>query len=173
MKIEEKKQIVDDLHEKLSRSKVVIVTDFKGLDVTGITDLRRKLREAQIEYQVVKNTLLVRASEETDVALIKDSFKGPSAIALSYDDPVLPAKVLTEFAKDNKNLEIKAGVLDGKVLDQAAIRSLSALPSREVLIGQALSVMIGVPTGLARALNDVPRRLMNVLQAISDQKEAA
>lgn len=173
MKIEEKKQIVDDLHEKLSRSKVVIVTDFKGLDVTGITDLRRKLREAQIEYQVVKNTLLVRASEETDVALIKDSFKGPSAIALSYDDPVLPAKVLTEFAKDNKNLEIKAGVLDGKVLDQAAIRSLSALPSREALIGQALSVMIGVPTGLARALNDVPRRLMNVLQAISDQKEAA
>lgn len=173
MKIEEKKQIVDDLHEKLSRSKVVIVTDFKGLDVTGITELRRKLREAQIEYQVVKNTLLVRASEETDVALIKDSFKGPSAIALSYDDPVLPAKVLTEFAKDNKNLEIKAGVLDGKVLDQAAIRSLSALPSREVLIGQALSVMIGVPTGLARALNDVPRRLMNVLQAISDQKEAA
>jgi large subunit ribosomal protein L10 len=173
VKIEEKKQIVDDLHEKLSRSKVVIVTDFKGLDVTGITELRRKLREAQIEYQVVKNTLLVRASEETDVALIKDSFKGPSAIALSYDDPVLPAKVLTEFAKDNKNLEIKAGVLDGKVLDQAAIRSLSALPSREVLIGQALSVMIGVPTGLARALNDVPRRLMNVLQAISDQKEAA
>ena len=173
MKIEEKKQIVDDLHEKLSRSKVVIVTDFKGLDVTGITELRRKLREAQIEYQVVKNTLLVRASEETDVALIKDSFKGPSAIALSYDDPVLPAKVLTEFAKDNKNLEIKAGVLDGKVLDQAAIRSLSALPSREALIGQVLSVMIGVPTGLARALNDVPGRLMNVLQAISDQKEAA
>ena len=95
MKIEDKKQIVDKLHDKFSRSKVVIVTDYKGLDVAAITELRRKLREAEIEYQVVKNTLLIRASEETDVALIKDCFKGPSAVALSYDDPVSSAKVLT------------------------------------------------------------------------------
>ena len=173
MKIEEKKQIVEELHDKFSRSKVVIVTDYKGLDVAAITDLRRKLREAEIEYQVVKNTLLIRASEETDVALIKDFFKGPSAIALSYDDPVTPAKVLTDFAKENDKLEIKVGVLDGKVLDLSAIRSLSSLPSREQLLGQTLSAMIGVPTGLVRALNDMPQRLMNVLQAISDQKEAA
>jgi large subunit ribosomal protein L10 len=173
VKIEDKKQIVDKLHEMFSRSKVVIVTDYKGLDVAAITELRRKLREAEIEYQVVKNTLLIRASEETDVALIKDCFKGPSAVALSYDDPVSPAKVLTEFAKENDKLEIKAGVLDGKVLDLSAIKSLSALPSREQLLGQAMSVMVGVPTGLVRALNDMPQRLMNVLQAISDQKEAA
>ena len=173
MKIEEKKQIVEELHDKFSRSKVVIVTDYKGLDVAAITDLRRKLREAEIEYQVVKNTLLIRASEETDVALIKDFFKGPSAVALSYDDPVTPAKVLTDFAKENDKLEIKVGVLDGKVLDLSAIRSLSSLPSREQLLGQTLSAMIGVPTGLVRALNDMPQRLMNVLQAISDQKEAA
>jgi large subunit ribosomal protein L10 len=152
---------------------VVIVTDYQGLDVTTITDLRRKLLEAQVEYQVVKNTLLIRAAEETDVDLIKDNFKGPSAIALSYDDPVAPAKVLTDFAKDNERLEIKVGVMDGKVLDLGAIKALSALPSREALIGQALSVLIGVPTGLVRALNDLPQRLMNVLQAIKEQKEAA
>ena len=173
MKLEEKKNIVHDLREIFERSKVVIVTDYQGLDVTTITDLRRKLLEAQVEYQVVKNTMLIRAAEETEVALIKDSFKGPSAIALSYDDPVAPAKVLTEFAKVNDRLGIKVGVMDGKVLDLGAIKALSALPSREVLIGQALSVMIGAPTGLVRALNDLPQRLMNVLQAIKEQKEAA
>ena len=173
MKLEEKKNIVNELRERFERSKVVIVTDYQGLDVTTITDLRRKLLEAQVEYQVVKNTLLIRAAEETDVDLIKDNFKGPSAIALSYDDPVAPAKVLTDFAKDNDRLEIKVGVMDGKVLDLGAIKALSALPSREALIGQALSVLIGVPTGLVRALNDLPQRLMNVLQAIKEQKEAA
>ncbi len=173
MKLEEKKNIIDDLRERFKRSKVVILTDYQGLDVTTITDLRRKLLEAQVEYQVVKNTLLTRAAEETEVALIKENFKGPSAIALSYDDPVAPAKVLTEFAKDNQRLEIKVGVMDGKVLDLGAIKALSALPSREALIGQALYVLIGVPTGLVRALNDLPQRLMNVLQAIKEQKEAA
>lgn len=173
MKLEEKKNIVHDLRERFERSKVVIVTDYQGLDVTTITDLRRKLLEAQVEYQVVKNTMLIRAAEETEVALIKDSFKGPSAIALSYDDPVAPAKVLTDFAKVNDRLEIKVGVMDGKVLELGAIKALSALPSREILIGQVLSVMIGVPTGLVRALNDLPQRLMNVLQAIKEQKEAA
>ena len=105
MKLEEKKQIVENLHERFSRSKVVIATDYKGLDVMMINDLRSKLREADIEFQVVKNTMLVRASEDTDVALIKDTFKGPSAIALSYEDPVAPAKILTDFAKENKKLK--------------------------------------------------------------------
>ena len=95
MRIDKKKEIVKELHEKFLRSKVVIVTDYKGLDVTTINDLRRKLGAEKIEYKVVKNSLLIRASEETDIALIKDYFKGPSAVALSYDDPVAPAKVLT------------------------------------------------------------------------------
>ena len=86
MRIEKKKEIVKDLHEKFLKSKVVIVTDYKGLDVTTISDLRRKLGAEKIEYKVVKNSLLIRASEETDVALIKDYFKGPSAVALSYDE---------------------------------------------------------------------------------------
>lgn len=173
MKIDEKKRIVEELHEKFSKSEVVILTDYKGLDVDSINDLRRRLRESQIQYQVVKNSLLIRASKDTDVELIKDSFKGPSAVALSFEDPVSPAKVLTKFASENQKLEIKVGVMNGKVLDISAIKALSALPSREVLIGQLLSVMNGVPTGFVRALVDVQRRLLNVIMAIKEQKEAA
>ena len=173
MKLEKKKEIAQNLREKFSRSKVVIVTDYKGLDVTTINDLRRKLGEFGIEYKVVKNTLLIRASEETDVALIKDSFKGPSAIALSYDDPVAPAKVLTKFSEEHNELEIKTGVMDGKVLDLGAIKVLSALPSREVLVGQFLSVANGVTTGFVRSLNVIPAQFLNILQAIKEQKEAA
>lgn len=172
MKLDEKKKIVEELRERFSRSQVVIVTDYKGLDVTTINDLRRKLRESDIEYQVVKNTLLVRAAEETDVALIKDNFKGPSAVALSYDDPVASAKVLTKFAEEHDKLEIKIGVMSGKVLDLKEIKALSALPSREILLGQLLSAMNGVPTAFVRAVSDIPKRLLNVLQAIKEQKEA-
>ncbi|NNL42223.1 MAG: 50S ribosomal protein L10 [Desulfobacterales bacterium] len=173
MKIDEKKRIVEDLHEKFSKSKVVILTDYKGLDVDSINDLRRKLRELQIQYQVVKNSLLIRASKDTDVELIKDSFKGPSAVALGFDDPVSPAKVLTDFASENEMLEIKVGVMNGKVLDVSSIKALSSLPTREVLLGQLLSVMNGVPTGFVRALVDLQRRFLNVMMAIKEQKEAA
>ncbi len=173
MKLDEKKKIVDDLREKLLKSKVVIVTDYKGLNVETMTELRRKLRESQVDYHVVKNTMLVRAAESTNVEAIKGQFKGPSAIALSYEDPVAPAKILTEFAKKNEKLEIKSGVMEGKVLDLASIKALADLPSREALLSQLLSVMIGVPTGFVRVLNGVPQQFMNVLQAIKDQKEAA
>ena len=173
MKIDEKKTIVEDLHEKFARSKVVIVTDYKGLDVSEMNALRTKLDEADIEYKVVKNTLLRRASEGTDVSLIVDSFTGPSAVALSYDDPVAPAKVLTAFASEAKKLDLKIGVLDGKVLDLNAIGALSALPSRDILLSQLLSTIAGVPTAFVRVLSDMPRQLLSVLQAVRDQKAEA
>ena len=173
MKLEQKQQIADDLRDRFTKSAIIVVTDYKGLDVAAMNDLRRKLRAEEIEYQVVKNSLLVRASEDNDVALIKDHFKGPSAIALSYDDPVAPAKVLSQFAKDNDKLEIKVGVMNGQVLDAGAIKTLAKLPSREVLLGQLLSALNAVPTSFVRAIAEVPRSLVNVLAAIRDQKEAA
>lgn len=169
----EKKQLVEEIHQKFLASKIVILTDYKGLNVDKINTLRRKLKESNIEYRVVKNTLLIRASEDTSVAVIKDQFKGPTAIAMSYDDPVAPAKVLSEFARDNDKLEIRAGVMSGRFLDARAIKSLSLLPSREVLLSQVLSAMNGVPTGLVRALNNVPQKFLYALQAIKDQKAAA
>jgi large subunit ribosomal protein L10 len=172
LNIEEKKQIVGELHEKFADATIVILTDYKGLDVTTINQLRKNLREADVEYQVVKNSLMSRASEKTNIALIKDNFKGPSAIALGYNDPVAPAKILTEFAKKNDKLEIKIGVMKDKILDLDSIKALSALPSREQLLAQVLSAINGVPTAFVRALNDVPCRLLNVLNAIKEMKES-
>lgn len=172
MDITEKKRIAEELRGRFEKSTIVILTDYKGLDVESMNALRRKLREANAEYQVVKNSLLVRASEGNDVALIKDQFKGPSAIALSDNDPVAPAKALTEFVKENKKFEIKVGVLNGKVVDVHGIKALSALPARDVLLAQVLSAMNAVPTSLVTALSDVPRRMVNVIQAIKDKKEA-
>lgn len=173
MRLDEKKKITEDLQDRFSKSAIVVLTDYKGLDVTSINDLRRRLRKEDIEYQVVKNSLLVRASEDTEVALIRDFFKGPSAIALSYEDPVAPAKILTKFAQENQRLEIKVGVMNGKLLDADAIKALSKLPSREVLLGQLLSTLNMVPTSFVRTIAEIPRALVNVLVAIRDQKEAA
>ena len=173
MRIKEKQQIAEDLRDRLSKSAIIVLTDYKGLDVAAMNDLRRRLRAEQIEYQVVKNTLLIRAAEDNDIALIKDYFKGPSAIALSYEDPVAPAKVLSQFAKENKKLEIKVGVMNGQVLDADAIKALATLPSREVLLGQLLSALNAIPTSFVRTLAEVPRSFVSVLAAIRDQKETA
>lgn len=173
MNLDQKKEIVTDLHERFAKSAVVILTENKGLNVAKISDLRRKLQNIGVDYHVVKNTLLVRASENTGVSCIKEHFKGPSAVALGYHDPVAAAKVLTDFVKDNEKLGIRVGVLGNKVLDLNAIKALSALPSREVLLSQLLSVMNAVPTGLVRVLSGVPVKLLNALKAIGEQKEKA
>ncbi len=123
MELNKKKEIVTQLHEDLKKSKIVIVTDFKGLDVAAVTKLRSQLTKENIDYRVIKNTLLRRASENTSVAVLNDLFKGPSAVAISYDDPVSPAKILTKFAEENKKLEIKGGVMDGKAIDFNGIKA--------------------------------------------------
>ena len=173
MKLDKKKAVIDSLHEKLAKSAIVISTDYKGMDVAAVTRLRAELTKAGVDFQVAKNTLLRRASAETDAALIADSFKGPTAIAISTDDPVAPAKILVKFAEENDKLEIKAAVMEGKTLDLEDIKALSELPSREVLLAQVLSAMNAVPTGLVRVLAEVPKQMLNVLVAVKDQKEAA
>lgn len=173
MNLAEKKKIVDNLNERLSKSAIVIISDYKGLDVSTINDLRRKLKAENIEFQVVKNSLLTRASEKTDVDLIMDHFKGPNAVALSYDDPVAPAKILTDFAKDHNALEIKVGVMSGKVLELSEIKVLSALPSREELLAMLLATLNAVPTSFVRTLNEIPKKLLYLLSAVKEQKEAA
>jgi len=173
VKLEQKKQIVEDLRGRFAKSRLVILTDFKGLDVQSVSELRRKLKEAGIEYKVVKNTLMARASQETPISVLKDHFKGPGAVAISYHDPVASAKILTKFADDSKKLEIRAAVLNGKLIDLSGVRALAALPPREVLLGQLLAVMLDVPTSVVRVLAGVPRGLVNLLAALKDQKEAA
>lgn len=173
MKRAEKEKIVEALHEKFSKAKSVLLTDFRGLNTSDMGELRGRLREASVEYRVVKNTLMLRASEGTDMALIKDHFVGPCGVALTYDDPVAPAKVLTKFIAEKPALEIRVGMLEGKVVDAEGIKRLAELPSREGLLSQLLSVFNGPATALVIVLTGVQREFLGVLEAIKEQKEAA
>ena len=173
LNISQKKEIVERLSDQLAGAEITILFDYKGLDVLAMTELRSQLREAGVQIEVVKNTLLVRASEGTDAALLKDLYKGPNAIVLSKDDPVAPAKILVKFAKDNEKLEIKAGTLAGKLLDLEEIKQLAKMPSKEELLGQLVRTLNAVPTSFVTVLSGVPRAFVNVLSAIKDEKEAA
>ncbi len=173
LNISQKKELVEKLTKDLSESQISILIDYKGLDVLQMTDLRAQLRGEGVQAKVVKNTLMIRASEGTDAALMKDFFKGPSAIILSKDDPVAPAKILVDFAKKNEKLEIKAGTLSGKLLSFEELKQLAKMPSREELLGTVVYTLNAVPTSFVNVLAGVPRAFVNVLNAIKDQKEAA
>lgn len=172
MRLDSKKQVVEELHGKFENATIVVATEYKGLNVESLSALRKALRDQGAEFQVAKNTLLTRASENTDVALITDTFKGPTAVAYTDSDPVSAAKALADFAKTNDKFVIRNGVMSGKALSAADITALSKLPSREVLLGQVLGTMNAVPTSFVRVLAGVPVNFLNVLNAIKDQKAA-
>lgn len=171
MKRSEKQQTIEILHEKFSRAKTVLLSDYRGMDMLAMSDLRGQLREASVEYRVVKNTLMARAAEGTDMALLKDRFSGPCAVALSYEDPIAPAKVLVKFSEGHKALEIRAGVVAGRVIDADGIVKLSKLPSEEELLAQLLMLFNAPVRGLVTVLSGVVRNFLGVLQAVKKQKE--
>jgi large subunit ribosomal protein L10 len=108
LKLEDKQRIVEDLTERFAKANLVILTDYKGLNVPAMSDLRRKLKQAGVDYKVVKNTMMVRASENTPIAVLQSQFQGPSAVAISYQDPVVPAKILTKFAEDLRAVTVQS-----------------------------------------------------------------
>lgn len=167
----QKDRIVADLAERLAGAKTVIVTDFKGLNVGRMGLLRRQVAAAGGEYQVVKNTLLRLAAQNTSAAKLNDLLSGNNALGTTSGDPVSLAKALIDFAKDNQALVIKGGVVSGKVVDVAQIGRLATLPSREVLLAQLLGTMNSVPTTFVRVLNAVISQLVYALAAVRDQKE--
>lgn len=166
-----KQQIVSELQEKLKQANLGVLTNFNAMNVEKMEALRNILRKNDAELKVVKNTLLGIASKETNFNVLADYFKFPVAVVLSYKDPVAPTKALIEFAKKNPELEIKAGMLDGKLLSKADVTALAELPSREVLLGRLVSVMAAVPTSLVTVLSAVPRSFVQVLNAYRDKKE--
>ncbi|GAB4563325.1 MAG: 50S ribosomal protein L10 [Geothermobacteraceae bacterium] len=167
-----KEQLVAELAGKLASVKAAFIADYRGLTVEQANDLRNKLREAGVEYQVVKNTLLKLAIRDTESACLEEFLQGPTAIAMAGEDPVAPAKVLSEFAKANDKFELKGGMLDGKKLDIAGIKALSDLPSREVLLAKVLGSMNAPVSNFVGVLAAVPRSLVQVLAAIQDKKAA-
>jgi large subunit ribosomal protein L10 len=168
----EKGAVVDNMADRLGRAQALVLTDFTGLKVEQMTELRQQLRDKGFEYVVVKNTLLKLASDGKPAAVLADKLSGPNGLGLSYDDPVGLAKALVDFAKANPKLQIKAGVLSGKLISGEQVGDLAKMPSREQLLSMLLGALQGVPRNLVSVLAAVPRSLMNVLKAIEEKKAA-
>jgi large subunit ribosomal protein L10 len=169
----EQKAVVSELKDKLLATKGAVLTNYRGLTVAMDTKMRRKLREAGVEYRVVKNTMTRIAAKDAGIEGLDVYLEGPTAIALSATDPVVPAKVLADFIRENKlqALEIKAGLVEGKVIDANGVKALATLPPREVLIATLLGTMQAPIAGFVRVLNGVPSNLVYALEAIRKQKE--
>lgn len=161
------------LREELSEAPHAILVDFKGLNVEGATDLRRKLREGDARFKVVKNSTMQRAVEDLPLAELSDAFVGQTAIAYTDGDVVALAKVLSEFAKDFDTPNFKAGIVDGAPISQEQFEQLAKLPPREQLIAKALYLMNYPITGFATALNNILRGFVVVLDQIREKREAA
>ena len=171
-----KEAVVAELKERLSTAKGAVFTSYKGLTVAQDTALRRALREAGVSYHVVKNTMTRIAAKELGLDELCDHLEGTTALAVSADDAVAPAKVICEFMKKNKLddagiLTLKAGLLDGRVIDIAEVKALAALPSREVLLAKLLGSMQSPLAGTVNVLQGVIRNAVYVLEAIRKQKE--
>jgi len=167
-----KEKTVTDLRERLERAHGVFLVDYQGLNVDELTRLRRELQEAEVEFQVVKNRLLSIACRDTDTAILKDHFTGPCALAITYEDVVAPAKVLTKLTEDYEKLEIKIAQIQGTVFEVPGIKRLAQLPAREVLLSQVVFALSGVPTSFVRLLYEMLRRLVTAMEAIKEQRES-
>ena len=164
----QKTEQVGELKEKFSRATSVYVADFRGLDVQSMNTLRRRIRSegrGAYEYRVAKNTLLRRAADGSRVAGIAAHFEGPTAIAISYGDPVGLAKILTEFAKVNEKLQLRGGMLDGRPVDVAAIGTLATLPSLDSMRGKIVGLILAPATQLARLVAEPGAQLARLVEA--------
>ncbi|NGM85385.1 50S ribosomal protein L10 [Paenibacillus sp. 7124] len=153
--IEAKQEAVDVVTGKLQNSITTVVADYRGLNVAQVTELRKQLREAGVEFQVLKNTLLRRATAAAELSELDEVLTGPTAIAFSENDAVAPAKILNDFAKKNDALKLKGGVVEGKVVNEAQIKALAELPSREGLLSMLLSVLQAPMRNFALAVKAV------------------
>jgi large subunit ribosomal protein L10 len=164
----QKQEQVAELKEKLGRASSVVVADYRGLDVAAVNALRAKLRATgACEYRVVKNSILRRASEGTDAATIATHFRGPTALAMAFGDPVVLAKVLVDFAKQHEVFELRAGLLDGKPLGEGELATLSTLPSLDELRGRLVGLLQAPAQKLVMVLSAPAAQLARVTEARS------
>ncbi len=162
-------QVIEEIKQKLKEYDNFIITDYRGLTVGQITELRKKLYEKGVVYQVLKNNLVKIALKDAKIDGLDEYLFGPSAIAFAKEDPVFPSKVLSDFMKESK-LKIKGGYSEGKVIDDKSITALSKLPSKEVLISRLMGSLQSPASGLASVLSGVMRNLVNVLDQVNKQK---
>jgi len=171
---EQKAEQVDVLTEKLRKAKVALLTDYRGLTVTQLQELRGKLRTGDVEYRVVKNTLARRAADAAGVADLKAELEGPVAIAFGYDDLSLPSKLINEFVRTTRlKLDVKGGLVEGRVFSPEQVKQLADLPSRETLLAQLLGTLQS-PVGQLVGIMQTPvQQLLGVLDAYKKKLEAA
>lgn len=153
--IQSKQQAVQEIAAKIAESSSTVVADYRGLNVAQVTELRKQLREAGIDFQVLKNSLVRRATEGTDYAALNEVLTGPTAVAFSKADAVAPAKILNDFAKKNDALKLKGGIVEGKVVSMEEVKALAELPSREGLLSMLLSVLQAPVRNFALAVKAV------------------
>ncbi|GEN83503.1 50S ribosomal protein L10 [Sporosarcina luteola] len=158
--LEAKQAVVDEISGKLKSAVSVVVVDYRGLNVSQVTELRKQLREAGIDFKVYKNSMSRRAAETAGLEGLNEHLTGPNAIAFSTEDVVAPAKILNDFAKKNDKLEIKAGVIEGQIASVEEVKALAELPSREGLLSMLLSVLQAPMRNFALAT-----------KAVAEQKE--
>lgn len=168
--LQSKQQIVKELAQKIKEAKAMVFADYRGLTVEQDTEMRNALRKAGVEYKVVKNSLTKLAAKENGLDELTSYFSGPTSVAMSSTDPVAPAKLMAEYAKKYEALELKVGVVEGKIIDIKGINALAELPSREVLIAKVLGGFNAPISGLVNVLNGNIRGLVVALNAIAEQK---
>ena len=169
----QKEEQVAQLREKFERAACVYIADYRGVDVQSVNELRSRIHkegEGEYEYRVTKNSVLRRAAADTDAASIAQRFQGPTAIAISYGDPIGLAKILTDFAKDHEVFELKAGVLDGRAIEPDEIGTLAKLPSLDELRGQLVGLLQAPASKLARLAAEPGAQLARVLNARGGQE---
>lgn len=155
---EEKVKTVEEIASKLRESQTTVIADYRGLSVADLTELRKQLREAGVDFKVYKNTLARLATAKEGLSELDQYLLGPNAIAFSKDDVVAPAKILVDFAKNNDKLEIKGGIIEGKVVGVEEIKALASLPSREGLLSMLLSVLQAPMRNFALAVKAVAEK---------------
>lgn len=171
MKRTQKEQLVTELREKIKGAKALYYTDFTGLNVKRMTNLRRRLRKEGVEYVVIKNTLALRAVNES--GLTGQRLKGPTGVVIAKD-PVAAAKLLSEFAKENdQKPSVKGGLLDGMQIDEAQVKRLADMPSREQMLAQLGGALQAPLAGFAGALNGLLYQFVGALDALKTQREGA
>jgi len=166
-----KQEIVDEVRAKIERAKLMVIFDFTGIDANAMADFRKEIRKKDAEIKVIKNTVLYRACNGTELYDKIEIFTGPSAVIFAYEDIVTAAKALKEFLKENENATVKAGLLEGGFVTPEKIDELASLPSREELLAKLFATMKAPITNFVRVLNGVPQKAVMVLNAIKDKKE--
>lgn len=156
--LNQKKQEVQELAEKINKAKLVLLTDYKGINVADVTSVRAKLRGAQAEYKVIKNNITKRALEACNIEGLENQLEGTTAVILGYEDYLEPLKAIYEYSKNNEFYKIKGGIIEGKVVSVEELITLAKLPSRETLIAQLAGALLGNISKLAVALNEVSKQ---------------